>query len=339
MSSDPSGAFQTHSAYLEAFSRLASGWENALPAAYKDLKRRFVTASRRPAASKLSNPEVVKKCLENAWSTEFLLCLGHRFTGADEVVRLSNNWNVVQAYYSLYHGTQAVVVARGSLRPESHPKTQTLFLDVWCDKPGHIEPWCLWAGSGCYGSLGIEIDEDVHPWRRITPATAMSIACKALRTTRDDALPDAMRSKREEKRRLARRTWKEEENIRVGSGKRPRKEPSVSLPQLTPLEKKAIMDKVRRYSLLDYLYRLRIRTNYVDSAMFTDGPTADGQATKVRSSILRLVGLSLYLAELEIASIPGGRTAIESWANSWTKTNVPGGFRIGIGERLNLWRA
>jgi len=47
----------------------------------------------------------------------------------------------------------------------------------------------------------------------------------------------------------------------------------AALSRLTDQEKGQLVTKVRPHSMMDYLYRLRIKTNYLDSAMFTDGPS------------------------------------------------------------------
>ena len=42
----------------------------------------------------------VRASLENAWRTELLHTLEEHIVRDEEVIRLSNNWNVVQAYYA-----------------------------------------------------------------------------------------------------------------------------------------------------------------------------------------------------------------------------------------------
>ena len=80
------GAFKTHANYLRAFAHLSySGFESRHHAYRAIVDRRQVRAS-----------------LENAWSTELLLTLGAHVFRDEEVIRLSNNWNVVQAYYVVY---------------------------------------------------------------------------------------------------------------------------------------------------------------------------------------------------------------------------------------------
>ena len=54
----------------------------------------------------------VEASLRNAWGTELLLALGGSLGADDELIRLMNNWAVVQAYYCCYHGAQALLAAR-----------------------------------------------------------------------------------------------------------------------------------------------------------------------------------------------------------------------------------
>ena len=76
-----------------------------------------------------------------------LLLSRQHFTG-DEIVGVSNSWNVVMAYYALYHATQAVLTARGFPRPENHAATQRMFLDnLWGALPETFAPWSLSVGA------------------------------------------------------------------------------------------------------------------------------------------------------------------------------------------------
>ncbi len=82
----------------------------------------------------------VRRSLANAWGTELLLALSSRYATDDEFVRLANNWAVIQAYYVVYHATQALAVAKGFPRPDSHPKTQNQYLSFWVPRPLDLTP-------------------------------------------------------------------------------------------------------------------------------------------------------------------------------------------------------
>jgi hypothetical protein len=294
MASDVTGAFRTHLRYLEALAWIASDGHWKLSDAYGSLRSRLLGSPSCPrAATALGGSSQVQKSLANAWGTELLLLLSHRLLKGDEIVRVSNNWNAVQAYYALYHATQAVLVARGLERPESHPKTQKMFLDFWGRLPSEFAPWSFTFGPDGHSPASVVVDPSLHVWSMIDSSTCWSIACKALRTTRADAVAERFRSARIEKRKELRKDWLNKEEARRSRGLKARREPSFPLPLLTPGERNKAERSTRSYSVLDYLYRLRIRTNYVDSAMFTDGPAEPHESSSVRVSLLKIVCLSL----------------------------------------------
>src|SRR5262249_45333549 len=138
------GAFRTHLRYLEAFAKLATDSQYKTYDAYQSVANRFRMSPHMPTIPfKMRDVDQVKKSLQSAWGTELLLYLGHKFLRTDEIIRLSNTWNVVQAYYAVYHSTQALAAAKGFSRPETHPKTQRVFLDIWCKLPDCFIPWCF----------------------------------------------------------------------------------------------------------------------------------------------------------------------------------------------------
>lgn len=263
------GSFRTHQRYLEAFSRIATGGTWKLTNAYEDLASRLQAAPHPRITGAIGDNAQIRRSLESAWSTELLLLLSHRLLRGDEIVRVSNNWNVVQAYYALYHATQAVLTARGHERPDSHPKTQRMYQDLWSQSPVELAPWSLSVGHNRVRPNGVVIDDTIHPWTFVDDTSCWSIACKALRSTRTDAVKEHFRTAREGKRTAKRKVWKE---AQIAKGRNPTKVPPIPLPQLNDEEKTGLDARTRPYTLLDYLYRLRIRSNYVDSAMFTEGP-------------------------------------------------------------------
>jgi hypothetical protein len=119
------------------------------------------------------------------------------------VVVIADPEIVFQAYYALYHGAQALMVALGQPRPTTHPKTQQFFANFWTDRNLLPPPWTLRADSTGYGNFPPEvvIDEGFHPWARCDKNTRWQIAAKALRTTREEAIEDALRDGRDTKSR------------------------------------------------------------------------------------------------------------------------------------------
>jgi hypothetical protein len=155
--SELTGPFRTHLRYLEAFARIATGGEWKPSGAYRNIAKRFSDPELPRIQSKVGDvvqgSPLASKCVEHRTP----LAPQPSITQGDEVVRVSNNWNVVQAYYALYHAMQAILVARGYDRPDSHSKTQKMSLLkivstslyaselLLCTAPNGRKSLCEWA--------------------------------------------------------------------------------------------------------------------------------------------------------------------------------------------------
>jgi hypothetical protein len=265
------------------------------------------------------------------------LYMGHHFLKSEEIVRLSNTWNVVQAYYTVYHATQAIILARGYVRPETHAKTQALFVELWGKLPECFVPWRLTCKPDGHHPTTITIDPKVHVWSMVDAFNCHSLAYKAIRTTREEAVQERSVSERERKRKALRKKWENAQTIRIEKGRSPRLEPKFPLPRLTPEEQKNAENGVRGYSMLDYLYPLRIRTSYKDAAIFIDGPVETEESKAVRVSLIKIVSLSLMAAELVLVTSPDGLKQLREWGKEWSEVNVPRGITYGVGERIQHW--
>ena len=91
---------------------------------------------------------------------------------------------------------------------------------------------------------------------------------------------------------------------------------------LTAAERDKAVRSVGTVTYLDYQYRLRIRSNYEDSTMFTDGPENDTQSTLVRSSISYLTSAGLLVSEMLIKDLVGA-TWLKNEMESWANANIP----------------
>lgn len=300
---DSTGAFQTHANYLHAFSLISSGNVRDLSKSLKSTKDRIWGSGFLPDGScPKANSHQAISSLQNAWGTELLLNVGLRMIRSDELIRLSNNWSVVQAYYVLYHATQALTAAKGQSRPDTHTGTQNQFYTFLAERGGGLEPWTLAFGASGPENVpdAVEVDGDCHSWVSCNENSCWSLAYKVLRTTREETIRLRERDARIGKRKQQKAMWEKEEKLRSEGGKRPRKPPRFPLPKLTLLEKQTINQKLRPYTLMDYLYRLRVRTNYEDSAMFTDGPQNDSVSAEVRQDLQKITACSLLIFELHV---------------------------------------
>lgn len=343
MSNDPTGSFKTHANYIRALAYLVDPAARDQDPSFVDISVRTRESGILAAAPNAMNvdTEQVKRSLNNAWGTELLLSLGTSVIREDELVALSNNWSVVQSYYATYHAVQALAASKRFARPDSHPKTQNQYYNLWVQRPVQLAPWTMGAGHDAYLNLppGAVVDEQIHPWTGCDRDSSWGIACKALRTTREDAVSEAFARKRDAKRRARRQEWFREQRERQEAGRRPRRgNPPDTRPTLTSAEKAEIRKAVRPATILDYLFRLRIKTNYVDANMFTDGPESANDSWQVRRDISTVTAGTLLVHELAVGSALGFGT-LATWASDWTRRNLPAGSPYGLAARLPMIEA
>jgi hypothetical protein len=144
--------------------------------------------------------------------------------------------------------------------------------------------------------------------------------------------------KRAKKARDKKRAWQTEEGGRVAQGKRPRKAPTFpSTANLTAIDRAAVEASVRPYTMLDYLFRLRIKANYEEAAMFTDGPTSEGSSSVVALDMLRIACAIMLAHEVRIAHLVG-KNSLTNLASNWVSSNSAPAD-LGIGRRLPILAA
>jgi len=277
----------------------------------------------------------LRRSLHNAWGTELLIAAGEQWLQDEEIIAVSNNWTVIQAYYVLYHVTQAYSIAKGQARQESHTATQRVFASFWPDRDLDLAPWTLGSGKAGNANIpqGVVIDAQQHAWANCDNASSWSIACKALKTTWEQELvAPAFVKKREALKTQRNRNWQAAEDENIKRGRRPRKKLKFGLPNLTPLHKTEVKEATRKATLMDYLYRLRIRANYEDSTMFTEGPDFEGASAEVRQNLAALATASLFVHECAICTLLGRRTFLE-WVDAWINAHHGAAVRRGLAAR------
>lgn len=334
-------AFRSHRQYIRAFAMLAgfrtphggSAYERKVLHSIAEATR----ASQKPAAQ-ARDVSAIRSSLANAWSTELLLGLTSQLSAEDEFIRITNIWTAIQTYYVAYHATQALCIAKGMARPDSHPKTQKQFISLWVNRSRQIPPWTIGIGSdGEFKNIpsGIAIDPVIHPWSNCNDETCWSLAAKALRTTREAAISKALKNERLTKVSSRRKAWEEDEQQRLAKGKSPRKKPRFpSRANLTVQERQEVENRIRVYSLVDYLYRLRIKSNYEDATMFLDGPEDDISSRQVHDDLRLLASSVLLIHEIEICRVVG-RATMQQWIDEWL-SGVPMQVESGLPLRKEL---
>ena len=341
MPANPAASFATHSNYLCAAATIA-GFHTLIPNELQILGALVQNCQSSGMYQGLTQHQAnlveLRSSLNNAWASELVLGIAGGFTSADPVIRLANNLGVVQLYYVLYHATQAFHIATGNPKPTSHPATQRIFTSTW-GRPGSLSPWNLTCGTNGYGQFPTtwQLDPSVGSFSACTPTSCWDLFAMALRTTRRDSLVNAYKAKREDKARLRKKAWETLEEGRLVKGRKPRKKPAFPKSNLSAAERTAVNKAVRAHSLIDYAYRLRIKTQYVDADMFTEGPQDMTSSGRVNRDIVRLASASLLVAELHIARLIGA-TAFATIADGWLQThvNLPAQLQVGLRVRRHL---
>ncbi|MGL5443108.1 MAG: hypothetical protein ACRDDJ_11635 [[Mycobacterium] stephanolepidis] len=342
---DLSASFRSHQNYLTAFTYLAGfpympgkGRE-----VLQDLAGEVMKAFPKAGGNRQYDHQVLAACLNRAWGTEAILAMGLRFNGDDGFMRIANSWGCVQTYYVGYSATQALVVADGHPRPASHPKTQDQAIALWTNRQNGVAPFAFAADKGSvlpkdpkaylHGPPR-DIDATIHSWSGCTTSNCWDIAALALRTTRESAVEKAILEARLRKIKEKRKAWNAAEQARLTKGKMPRTMPIYRTAQLSQSEKEQCEASVRPHGLLDYLYRLRIKGNYEDAEMFTEGPEDENGSVLVAVSMVRIATAVMIAHETRIAQLLGKETILKM-AHDWVQKNATPDT-IGIGLRLPI---
>lgn len=246
-------------------------------------------------------------------------------------------------YYVGYSSVQALVVASGQPRPASHPKTQDQAITLWSNRQSGVAPFSFAAKAGAVSNRdpqaylhgpGRDIDVNLHGWTACDSTNCWDIAALALRTTRQDAVNAKLAEARGRKVKQKRKDWQATENARLAKGKPPKTMPNFKTAQLSPAEKAACEQNIRAYGWLDYLYRLRIKANYEEARMFTEGPDDEHTSAIVARNMIRFATAVMIAHEARIARTIG-KTAFLDLARAWAATNSPPAT-MGIGLRLPI---
>jgi hypothetical protein len=316
--------FRTYANYVRAQAQLAGRSRFTIgPGALGALNGRIRAHAAIGPAGVQPDAVQTRASLNQAWGTELVLNITARYAQEDELIGLSNTWVAVQVYYTLYHSTQALLAAHGYKRPESHSKTQRMFCDLWITKRNELAPWSLGVGPNgvVNGPEGRVFDLAIHSWTGCNEQNCWDLVAKAVRTTRGDAVAAALTRLREAK-------FKERRNEFLLH----RKEGPVPQPQLTAMERQKTSAGVRAYSILDFLYRLRIKSNYEEAAVFVEGPENTAQSRLLREDLVYLASASMLLAEIHIATAVGV-DALRTWSDAWLAKNHPPGRPMGLKRR------
>jgi len=323
--------FETYANYIRGFSFLA-GYTQPMcqeDFCYDVLNQNINQTKAYQTLKSISiDLKTIKKSLNNAWATELLLTLAGKIIQSEDFIKIANNWAAIQLYFIFYHATQALHVSRGNVRPTDHPKTIRIFSNEWLRDNKPIPPWTIGIQGNKIFNLptNISIDSQIKAitYPKDTNSN-WSLAIKALRTTGKRISDRQIEIQREQKRIANKKRWLEDENERIKSNKRPRKQPRWTRPLLLPEEKDGIVPLV---SIMDFFYRLRKKTQYLDTSTFTEGPSDDFSSRWVYCDITNLGASTMFVFEKFISKIIG-KDNFQSIVSDWVKSN-----RYGYGVTM-----
>jgi hypothetical protein len=117
---------------------------------------------------------------------------------------------------------------------------------------------------------------------------------------------DALDRARQNRARQKKKEWREEEDRRLKTGKRRRNEPQFSnRPRLSPTEKEQATSSLRPATLVDFLFRLRIGSQYDDAGVFSEGPVDSTQAWMFIRNLRIVTSAVLTASEFVVRSFGG----------------------------------
>lgn len=248
--------------------------------------------------------DYISRFLRISWASELQLRLGE--IGDSAVLRYSNVWAPVHAYYAIYMSMQAWFAANAmaqliddhtsSLRTISNHVTQRCLFPL---------PWAA-TGYGCpqlnqmnYRGLPPSVDPNVRieVLSRPSPDTFWLRYCKLLKTTRE--------------RRLDR-------NFRIWKQKNHRK-------AMKEAEKLEVSRKLVDTTLFDFFWRLRIRSQYQDVGSFLTWNVSQQDHIEFRTALITIVDATCTLFESLITKAGAGTV----------RDNVAGEFLSSFDDALS----
>lgn len=228
---------------------------------------------------------LVRRRLRNAWSTEIVLGLPRQLGGG--LVRYANHWAPVQAYYALYLALHAFHAAAGRDPVTDHAAMLAAAAeDLRTGRLSAPTPWAMTCtcrtDKGRDGFSGLPADATLE-----SLSAALSVPLRerrwsfyglALRTTRGFFLDDEKRV----------RAWKRRN---LTKAKKPRR-------NVTTAGRAELDARLHPTTLFDFLYRLRLRSNYRDADTIVVG--SGSEAESFNDCLLAITDATLLMLECHI---------------------------------------
>jgi hypothetical protein len=322
-----SRSFDTYAGYARAWRIIATRddaphhqWSDAADAEFGVARLSAELAKEiKPGALSPRTAESAYRSLSRAWSTESLLyalfkesTFGQsRWSG--DLLRASVPWVAVQAYYSCFSATQALVWVVQGRDLSGHSDVRRAFSEVWSPALCDVKPYSASvaarpaADAKAFEFVGVPPAADptrTDPSSYWTRFEAWDVAALSLRTTLEKHLSERYGDRRAR----------------------------LKASRLPAVERERIRAKTHPVTMLDFLHRLRVTTNYKDADVFLVGPRA-GDDEPVRhfvSNLLQMTSALLLATEMRIASVSRDGE-MTWWVDHWKRLH-------GWGESPLIYR-
>jgi len=256
--------------------------------------------------------DLYEKHLKNAWFTEVALNIPDIFT-LPELVPYFNHWATVMAYYVVHHGVRAAIAVRDG-QPTMTRSHQSLLNQAGAylaNSRVFPVPWSVVCtgheGNYQYACRPDDATSECRSLlKQFEAEDAWPFFCKALATTRDRAIGERIDQwKRQQHRDRIRRSLR----CTIGQAVQPT-------------------------TFLNFLLRLRLRSNYLDSDAFAAALTRESDAADFNRSIRNIVAGSMMVCETLITAMAGD-SDIRRIAG-WTTSRIEGA-KMTVGKRMTCW--
>jgi hypothetical protein len=259
------------------------------------------------------SPDLYEKQLKNAWFTEVALNIPALFNSPSEQVPYFNHWATVMAYYALHDAMRATIAVHDGRSTErmSHQSLLNQVGAYLANSRVFPIPW----GVTCTGPEGVyeylgkpdgAATECGSLIGRFREEQAWPSFCKALATTRRDEIADAVRR------------WKDTHHRK----------------HIGHFERLRVGEAVKPTTFLNFLRRLRVRSNYVDSDAFAAALRRERDGAEFNRAIRNIVAGSMMMCETLIVAM-AGESDIRRFAH-WTTSRVEGAG-MTLGRRMEFW--
>jgi len=317
---EESFSFRTYKNYLQSLSGFVTERYGSSPGCFSRLKaqctQQGIFSGVQATTVNSQTKEDIKKLLFNAWNTELVLALPAAIS--PDFIKYANHWSPVQAYYAVYLSLQAYFRSCGlQAPPRDHTASLNTISARVCEQNVFPPFWSVCCegepslADAQYRHIpgGIVVKE-INPLTTPTPEDVWDWYAMLLRTTRE--------------RQLRKRLKESGKQFPTKKGK-PRK-------HFTPEQKRVILAGLRPTTVFDFLYRLRIRSNYEDADTFILGTMGQTDAREFNEALRLVTASTLYLLELHIAMRLGVQE-IGQFIEDFTSADKKGFAQSTIGTR------